>query len=335
MKTIHSFGEACMRMAHDRRKYETAKTCRTVLRHLERFTGNQNLRFSNLTPGFLMDLRRYLLDKGCCNNTCLLYFHYLQALHRRAARQGEAPDPDDLYDVVITDSDETVKRCISGLQLKQIRDAVLPQQYAYLGFARDLFILSFYLRGIPFVDLAHLRQADIKDGVLRYHRRKTDKPLVVTLEPCALRIINRWRNRPGDSPYLFPIIKKPGSDNDERRQYESALRLYNKYLKAVAKAVGLGEGVRLTSYVQRHTWASLAHEDGVELPLISEALSHSSEKTTRHYVNSFTPDALAMVNRRVMGVIDRPCYKEKERRQEKPQLRSGYLIEPEYGSDAK
>lgn len=311
MKTIYSFGELCMHQSIDKCKYETAKTCRTVLGYLKRFSGNADLRFSDLTPVFLIHFCRHLEDGGCCNNTRLLYLRSLQALHRRAATQGATTDPGDLYNIVLTRPDETVKRSIPAAVLKQIRDAVLPQEYAYLSFTHDLFVLSFYLRGIPFVDLAHLRPTDIKGGILRYHRSKTDKPLVVTLEPCAMQIINRWKNRSVNSFYLFPIIKQPGSNEDEQRQYNNALRLYNKHLKVLPKAIGLSQDVHLTSYTPRHTWADLAHKDGVAIPYISEALSHSSEKTTRCYMASFTADTLAGVNRRVMGIMDRLDYKKK------------------------
>ena len=82
METVFLFGNSCQRMAHEKRKYETAKTYRTLLRNLERFSGSRNLYFSNLTPAFLLDFRRYLTDHGCCNNTRLLYFRHLQSLHR-------------------------------------------------------------------------------------------------------------------------------------------------------------------------------------------------------------------------------------------------------------
>lgn len=325
-----------MRQSIDRRKYETAKTTRTVLRHLKRFSGNPNLCFSDLTSMFLIDFCRYLEDCGCCNNTRLLYLHCLQTLHHRAATQGVTPDPSDLYSIVLTRPDETVKRSISAATLKQIRDAMLPQKYTYLAFARDMFMLSFYLRGIPFVDLAHLRPTDIKAGILRYHRSKTDKPLVVTLEPCAMKIINRWRSSSTHSLYLLPIIKQPGSSKDEQRQYNSGLRLYNKHLNVLPKVVGLPQNIHLTSYTPRHTWADLAHKDGVAIPYISEALSHSSEKTTRHYIASFTTDALAKVNRRVIEIMNRPNYKRKGgEKKERGKYRSGSLIEPERHSNAK
>lgn len=310
METIYHYTEARIRIMQGRRKYETAKTYQTVLNHLKKFSVYPDLQFTDLTPEFLMDFQRYLSDNGCCNNTLLLYFRQLQTIHRQAAQQGLAPAPGDLYADLFTESSHTVKRSISASALKQLRDAVLPKDYTYLALARDLFMLSFYLRGIPYIDLAHLKKTDIKGDILCYHRRKTGKALTVTLEPCALQIINRWKKCAKDSPYLFPIIKKPGNDVAEHRQYESGLRLYNKHLKKLVQVIGLPPDIRLTSYTPRHTWANLAHNDGVGFPFISEALSHSSEKTTRCYVRSFTADTLAEVNRQVLGIMDRQGFKE-------------------------
>lgn len=305
METIYHYTESRIRIMQGRRKYETAKTYRTILNHLKRFSSDPDIRFADLTPGFLIDFQRYLANCGCSNNTRLLYFRQLQAIHRQAVRQRLTPAFDDLYADLPTKSDQTVKRSVSALLFKQLRDAVLPKKHNYLALSLDLFILSFYLRGIPYIDIAYLRVEDIKDNLLHYHRHKTGKKLTVTLEPCALEIINRWKQHTKDSPYLFPIIKNAGDEIAERRQYESGLRLHNKHLKKLVQVIGLPPDTLLTSYTPRHTWANLAHNDGVGLPFISEALSHSSEKTTRCYVRSFTADTLAAINRQVLGIIDR------------------------------
>ena len=116
--------------------------------------------------------------------------------------------------------------------------------------ARDLFILSYYLRGIPFIDLAYLRKTDIQDNVLCYRRSKTGRMLTITLEPWMWEIIKRYKCENTDSPYLLKIIRRPGSIPEERKQYESALRLYNKHLYRLSERLGLR--VRLTSYLAKH-----------------------------------------------------------------------------------
>lgn len=39
-------------------------------------------------------------------------------------------------------------------------------------FARDMFMLSFYLRGMSLMDMAFLRKSDLSYGYVTYRRRK-------------------------------------------------------------------------------------------------------------------------------------------------------------------
>ncbi|MFR5759902.1 MAG: hypothetical protein ACLUE2_21000 [Bacteroides cellulosilyticus] len=121
-----------------------------------------------------------------------------------------------------------------------------------------------------------MRKTDIQDNVLCYRRSKTRRMLTITLEPWMWEIIKRYKCENTDSPYLLKIIQKPGSIPEERRQYESALRLYNKHLYRLSER--LGSGVRLTSYVARHTWATLAYNEDIPVSKISAGLSHASKK---------------------------------------------------------
>ena len=125
--------------------------------------------------------------------------------------------------------EETRKRALIIEQLRMVADADL-EDVPSLVMARDLFILSYYLRGIPFIDLAYLRKTDIHDNVLCYRRSKTGRMLTITLEPWMWEIIERYLCDDSNSPYLLRIIRQPGSILEERRQYESALRLYNNGL---------------------------------------------------------------------------------------------------------
>ena len=182
-----------------------------------------------------------------------------------------------------------------------------------LGVARDLFILSYYLRGIPFIDLAYLRKTDIQDNVLCYRRSKTRRMLTITLEPWMWEIIKRYKCENTDSPYLLKIIRRPGSIPEERKQYESALRLYNKHLYRLSERLGLR--VRLTSYVARHTWATLAYNEDIPVSKISAGLSHASEEITHTYLRSFSDEQLAVVNLQMAALVNPMAEKEWKRKE--------------------
>jgi len=298
-------------------KFSAEHTCRSMLHSLEKFTDMELPDFKGLTAGFFLSFEHYLLASGCSPNTSACYFRSLRAVCREAEREKRLKDTGRLFNGVFMGYEETRKRALSIEQLRAVADADLADT-PILGMARDLFILSYYLRGIPFIDLAYLRKTDVRDNVLCYHRSKTGRILTVTLEPWMREIIGRYGCDDPASPYLLRIIRKPGSIPEERRQYESALRLYNKHLYRLSTRLGLG--VRLTSYVARHTWATLAYNEDIPVSKISAGLSHASEEITHTYLRSFSTEQLAAVNLQMASLINPAAekeWKEKEKRKER------------------
>lgn len=300
------------------RQYSAAKTCISVLRGLCRIAGKETLTFSNLKPELLATYEHHLITDGRSRNTVSLYMRTLHNICNRANHEGVASVPADLFNKVFTGTDPVRHKAISSEVIRQINEAVLEEKNARLKFARDMFMLSFYLRGIPYIDLAFLRECDLKDGFITYCRKKTQKMVSMKVEACALKIIKHYTPLAKGTSYLLPIIKKQGTAGEERKQYESALRLHNKHLNKISEVLGLD--IRLTSYVARHSWATIAHDAGVQIADISEALSHSSEKMTKNYIRSFTPDRLAAVNRKVINCVTKSKEIERNKKNEKREI---------------
>ena len=315
-------------------KFSAEHTCWSMLHSLERFTDMEVLGAKEVTAGVFLSFEHYLLASGCSQNTSACYFRALRAICREAERKKELKDIRQLFNGIFMGYEETRKRALNIEQLRTVAEADL-EDAPKLGMARDLFILSYYLRGIPFIDLAYLRKTDIHDNVLCYHRSKTGRALSVTLEPWMWEIIERYRCENPDSPYLLRIIRRPGSILEERRQYESALRLYNKHLYRLSLLLGLE--VRLTSYVARHTWATLAYNEDIPVAKISAGLSHASEEITHTYLRSFSTEQLAVVNLQMAALINPEAEKEwrgkggerkkgKDREMSKNELHTGVPI---------
>jgi len=156
--------------------------------------------------------------------------------------------------------------------------------YPALDFARDMFLFSFYTRGMSFVDMAYLQKSDLKNGVLVYRRRKTGQQLSVKWEECMQAIVDKYKVRVmPDWPYLLPIITVMDAKK-VRKQYKNSLYAVNLNLKRVAARIGLS--IPLTTYVARHSWASIARNKNIPLAVISEAMGHDSELTTQIYLAS-------------------------------------------------
>lgn len=306
--TIYILGLATT--LHRDGRFAAAESYRTVAGRFAVFQKQCPAGFADLTPSYIKRFERFLYAHRCCRNTVSLYMRLLRSICRKADKEGRMNYSNELFAHVFTGYDSCDKRAVSADVISLLLNLDLSEKSGLL-FARDLFLLSFYLRGIPFVDLAHLKKSDIRGGVLRYCRSKTKQPLAVKLEDWALEIIRRYQDIMPESPYLLPIIKRP-DDDDEHKQYESALRLYNKRLHQLSGMLGLEKN--LTSYVARHTWATLAYHEGIPVSEISAGLSHTSEQVTYAYLESFSADALACVNLQVVALVNlnaKKCWESK------------------------
>ena len=164
--------------------------------------------------------------------------------------------------------------------------------------ARDIFLFSFYMRGMSFKDIAFLRVANIVGDRIYYSRQKTGQKLNIKLTDRAMEIIRKYNNLTDRKAFIFPIILFPGKN--EFSQYKNSYRKINRRLKTVGSI--LGSRVPLTTYVARHSWASIAKRSGIPISVISEGLGHDSEKTTQIYLDSFENNVLDAANEMVTDI---------------------------------
>ena len=159
-----------------------------------------------------------------------------------------------------------------------------------LDYARDMFILSFYLRGMSFIDMAFLKKTNLNNGYVIYRRRKTGQQLVIKWTKDMQMILDKYPEN--DSEYLLPIIRN--SDANERYIYRNAGYNINRSLKQIARMAGIT--ISLTLYVARHSWASAAKAKGIPLSVISEGMGHDSETTTQIYLASLETSVVDQAN---------------------------------------
>ena len=186
--------------------------------------------------------------------------------------------------------------------MRAIATLQLPEGTS-IAFARDVFMFSFYMRGMPFVDIAYLRKKDLKNKMLAYSRKKTNQYLTVEWVKEAQEIIDRYAQINSTSPYLLPIIQQ--DDGTEQKQYHRMLENINYNLKKIGEMTGLK--MPLTTYTARHTWASIARDVGVPIPIISEGMGHNSIKTTQVYLNSIDMSKINKANKKIIRRISKKC----------------------------
>ena len=302
MKTINTFVNSLINETKSEGRYSTAGLYHSALSSFLKFIGNPPLSFKDLTAGLIKRYEEYLLQHENRHNTVSAYMRMLRSVLNQAYEQGipDAEPAGELFRFVFTGYEPTAKRAVSPTLIRRLSQLNLESKPG-LCFSRDLFLLSFYLRGIPFVDLAHLRKTDVQHGTIYYYRKKTRQQLSVYIEPCAAVILHRYSNKHSLSPYLLPIMSETGQEAGYR-QYKSALRLYNLHLHRLSEMLHLD--TPLTSYVARHSWASTAKNEGVAIAVISEGLGHTSERVTNVYLASFDNNAMSKANRKVIATIN-------------------------------
>lgn len=276
------------------RQFKTAQSYRNCARSFSLFYRESSLGIEQLTPSLILDYQHFLLSKRNCLNTVSFYMRILRASYNKAVKAGLAEERN-LFKDVYTGIAKTKKRAIDSTLIRRIRQLDLRGDRR-LAFSRDLFLLSFYFRGMAFVDLANLKKADVQNGFICYARSKTKQDLRVKIEFCARMILDRWQCSCSD--YLLPILR---ASESPQTTYESALRLHNKRLSKLSQMLNLEHA--LSSYVARHSWATLAKRSGVGLGIISESLGHNSLITTQIYLDSLDQDRIDDANLLVISKI--------------------------------
>lgn len=277
-------------------KRSAARRFDATLNSLLRYTGGREVAWQDISSTFIVGYEEFMARRGLCRNSTSFYMRNLRAIVGRAAEQ-DFEVPRKPFSHVYTGIDKTVKRAVGIDVIRMIRDVNLAG-HPSLDFARKVFMFAFYTRGMSFVDIAFLKKSDLHDGVLTYSRRKTRQQLVVRIEPETRRIIDSFGG--SSTSFLLPIITDEGSDTEQ--QYEAAYFRINRNIKKVGALLGLD--TKLTLYVARHAWASIARSNDVAISTISKAMGHDSEKTTIIYLQSLDTAAVDKANSDIIRMVD-------------------------------
>lgn len=277
----------------------TADTYATSMNSFSRFRRGVDVSLGGIDSALMLEYELWLKATGVCANTSSYYMRNLRAIYNRAVDQGLVVHFDmkcSPFKHVYTGISKTVKRAVPIGVIRQLRDMDLTLNLQ-ADYARDIFMFSFYTRGMSFVDMAFLAKHNLKNGILSYCRRKTGQRLYVKWEKPMQDIVDKYRA--DSSPYLLPIIRD--ARRDEYRQYRAECYRVNARLKQLGKRLNLP--IPLTTYVARHSWASIAKSRNISLATISEAMGHDSEKTTRIYLASLDTSVVDRANNLILSLL--------------------------------
>lgn len=293
--TLFNYMQSLILKLKRKGKIRTAETYRSALNSFKKFRNNEDLLLDSLTSDIMEEYMAWHQKRGVTLNTISFYTRILRAVYNRAIEEDVVVNRYP-FRHVFTGSEKTRKRALSLSNIKKLRLLDLTENPKY-DFARDMFLLSFMLRGMSLIDMAYLRKSDLTYGYISYRRRKTGQRIIIKWTYDMEEILKKYPENP--TGYLLPIIRKV-CPND-RALYLRAGYHINKSLKGIAKLIGLSSP--LTLYAARHSWASVAKSTGIPIGVISEGMGHNSEMTTQIYLTDLDTNVIDNANALILKSI--------------------------------
>ncbi len=276
------------------KRMRTSETYTAAYRSFMRFMDNKDVAIDEFDEKLMGEYENFLKMTGAGLNTVSFYMRIMRAVYNRAVDEG-ITDQRYPFKKVYTGIARTVKRALRFDDIRRIKNVDLSNE-PNLAFARDMFMFSFYTRGMSFVDMSFLSKSNLSGGVLSYCRRKTGQRLDIKWEKCMQEIVERYD---ACGPYILPIVSP--DKGDERLQYRQCQCRINAYLKRLGRMMGFLHP--LTMYVARHSWASVAKSRNVPLSIISEGMGHDSDATTRIYLASIEASRIDEANSSILNAL--------------------------------
>jgi integrase/recombinase XerD len=297
-ETFQVFADKIIQQMMEANRVGNALVYQTAVNRLITYCG-KDVTFEEVNYKLLDQFSHHLTTSGLKINSVSNYFRSIRAIYNKAIKMkviDRSFYP--FYDISIK-SEKTAKRAILKDDIAKLLQ-IHVEKNSTCWKSLNYFMLSFFLRGISFTDLAYLKHSNIIDGRIEYKRRKTHKNYSVKLFPEAETIINQM-HVPG-SDYLLPIIPIGVTEDSIRakRIIQQCIKTTNKYLKRLSEEVGLGSSVN--TYTSRHSFGTIAKRLGYSNELIAEALGHEiGNKITNIYLDTFDTDVLGEMHQHVIS----------------------------------
>ena len=291
--SLQNFMQQCIAKLIRMGRTGTANGYKSTLNSFMRFRKGQDIMLNAIDSDVMQLYEAHLRLTNVARNSSSFYMRNLRTVYNMAIEQQLTPQRTP-FAHVYTGIDKTVKRALSISQIRQLKNADLTDNPAQ-ALARDMFMFSFYTRGMALADMANLTTANLRNGYLVYRRQKPRQELYVKWEPCMQEIVDRY---PRQSPFLLPLIK---SEEDKRDQYKLTQQRVNHNLKKLSERLGLPHP--LTMSMARHSWASIANSKDISLSVIGEGLGYNSENATRIYLAQIDTSQVDRANKKILNEL--------------------------------
>jgi site-specific recombinase XerD len=246
----------------------------------DQFLSGKDITFNDLSFKLVRKFESFLLERGLQTNGISFHMRTLRAVYNRAVKENLAKKDYYPFEKYRIKREKTMHRALTKDDIKRIKNLELTDKI--LRLAQDFFMFSFYTRGMSFIDIAYLQVKNLQDERLNYRRAKTGQIFSIKLTEEAMKIINKYNDLSKPDSYIFPIIQH---EDKKFGEYKNAMRLTNKKLKTIGEMAKCS--IPVTTYVARHSWATIAKRGGISTSIISEGLGHATEHITQVYLDGF------------------------------------------------
>ncbi|MFN2261754.1 MAG: tyrosine-type recombinase/integrase [Psychroflexus sp.] len=257
---------------------------------------NKDLIFAEVTPTFLKKYEKWMTDNNKSISTIGIYLRSLRAVYNLQSIDKS------IYPFGIGKGKYTIPTSKNTKKALTIQE--ISKVYNYIAepgstkeMAKDYWMFLYLSNGMNVKDFCLLKWENVNDNMLSYKRAKTERSqkesrkISVALKPESLEIIKRW-GQPSLSKdaYIFPHLNHKMNSEERRKIYQGLTKIINKYVKQIAKEVGIKKEV--TTYFARHSFATVLKRSGAKIELISELLGHSNVGITESYLDSFEKEQI-------------------------------------------
>lgn len=305
-----SFEQFCNSLVEDLKqqgKFGNSIVYKSTLESFKDFSNGKVYLISEINYDLVSKYQDYLLKKTTTlknketikrltPNGISFYLRTLRAIINKAIKAGLIEKSAYPFNDISIKSEKTRKRAVNKDIIKMVEQLDTSNENN-LQLYKDIFLFSFYNRGMNFVDIAFLRVKNIEGGRIIYKRQKTGQQFSIKVTDKSKAIIAMYNDLSSPESFIFPIITR---EDKKYLDYRNAMRLMNKKLKRISELLKLD--APLTTYVARHSWATIAKRSGISTSVISEGLGHSTEETTQVYLDSFENDTLDEANEKIINL---------------------------------
>lgn len=250
--------------------------------------------FEDINDAWLKGYRNWMEKEGNSATTTQIYLRNLRTIFNKAIKEGYVSEKHYPFRTYTIGTSAKSKSVLYAPQLKalwQYEPTTMRERRS-----KDFFFMCYLCNGCNFKDVVYLKNKDIRTDTLSFVREKTkrtntvaDKQITVYLHEDIKRIIETWGNKSGSpDDYVFPILNGYKTAKEKETRRKTIQRITNRMLNAIGVKLKFEE--RLTLNLARHSFATHLKISGTPTSFITDALGHSSSKTTEHYLKSIPTD---------------------------------------------